>query len=407
MVSKKKFILLKNNMTKKPTQPNQVKSPKLRFPGFEGVWEEKKLGQVTSFLKGKGISKDDISENGINKCIRYGELYTDYREIIKDIKSKTNVSKNDSLESEENDVIIPSSGETSLDIATVSCVKESGVLLGGDLNVLRLNDQDGEFFAYYLSNFQNKNIARLAQGNSVVHLYASHLKDLRINLPKLPEQQKIDSFLGGVDAWIENLREQKKSLESYKKSLMQKIFSQQIRFKDEKGNDFTEWEEKRLGDCLDYEQPTPYIVESTEYSDSFKTPVLTAGKSFILGYTDETNNIYQGIPVIIFDDFTTASQFVDFPFKVKSSAMKILKAKENSNIKFIFEVMQQIKYEIGGHGRHWISKYSNIKIQIPSLPEQQKIAEFLSSVDRLLESKQQQITKAEEWKKWLMQGLFV
>jgi len=391
------------------TQKDETKKiPKLRFPGFSGIWEEKKLAEVADFLKGKGISKEEISEDGINKCIRYGELYTEYKEIIKDVKSKTNVLKKDSLESEKDDVLIPSSGETALDIATTSCVRESGILLGGDLNVLRLRKQDGIFFAYNLSNFQNRNIARLAQGNSVVHLYASNLKSLKINLPSLPEQQKIASFLGSVDSWIENLRAQKENLESYKKGMVQKIFSQKVRFKDDSGEEFPEWEEKKLGDCLDYEQPTSYIVKSTEYNDSFKTPVLTAGKTFILGYTDETDHVYKNdLPVIIFDDFTTTSQFVNFPFKVKSSAIKILKAKDGCDIKYMFEIMQQIKYEIGGHGRHWISKFSNLNVFVPVLPEQQKIADFLTSVDKVIESKQQQITQAEFWKKGLMQGLFV
>ena len=100
--------------------------------------------------------------------------------------------------------------------------------------------------------------------------------------------------------------------------MMQKIFNQEIRFKDDNGEDFGDWEEKSLGECLDYEQPTNYIVESTEYNNDYKTPVLTAGKTFILGYTNEENGVFQtdNLPVIIFDDFTTATQFVDFPFKV-------------------------------------------------------------------------------------------
>src|SRR3546814_7630509 len=108
-----------------------------------------------------------------------------------------------------------------------------------------------------------------------------------------------------------------------------------------------------------YLQPTPYLVESTDYNNKYKTPVLTAGKSFILGYTNEDKGIFKNnLPVIIFDDFTTASQFVDFPFKVKSSAMKILIAKKNADIKFSYESMQLIKYEVGVHQRHWISIFS-------------------------------------------------
>ena len=190
---------------------------------------------------------------------------------------------------------------------------------------------------------------------------------------------------------------------------MQKIFSQEIRFKDDDGKEFGEWEEKRLGEMLDYEQPTKFIVKSTEYDDSFPTPVLTAGKSFVLGYTDETDNIYTDFPVIIFDDFTMATQFVDFPFKVKSSAMKILKpCNDNFNIKFLFESIQMIKYPKGNeHKRFWISDYSKIKIGIPCLEEQTKIAHFLSSLDRKIAVMDGQIEKTKEWKKGLLQRMFV
>jgi len=181
-----------------------------------------------------------------------------------------------------------------------------------------------------------------------------------------------------------------------------------LRFKDENGADFDEWEEKKLGNCLDYEQPTNYLVSSTEYQDNYETPVVTAGKTFILGYTDETTGIFNNnLPVIIFDDFTTATQFVNFPFKAKSSAMKILKAKKDINIKFIYEAMQMINYEIGGHGRHWISVFSDMYILIPSLPEQTKIANFLSALDDKMNQCGVQIEKMEGWKKGLLQKMFL
>lgn len=151
------------------------------------------------------------------------------------------------------------------------------------------------------------------------------------------------------------------------------------------------WKEYCLEDLLSYEQPTPYIVESTEYSDAFETPVLTAGASFILGYTDETEGIYDQLPVIIFDDFTTASKYVNFPFKVKSSAMKILTAnKELVLPKFIYYRMQTIKFEHSTHKRYWIQQYSKIKVKIPSLKDQKrivnKIEEFFSELDSAVET---------------------
>ena len=177
-----------------------------------------------------------------------------------------------------------------------------------------------------------------------------------------------------------------------------------LRFKEFSG----EWEEKRLGDCLDYIQPKKYIVNSTAYNDKYTTPVLTAGKTFILGYTDEIHGIFSdNLPIIIFDDFTTATKFVDFPFKVKSSAIKILLAKDNINIKFIYELMQTIKYHVGNHERHWISKFTVLNILVPTLPEQQKIASCLSSLDNLIEATQNKLKALKKHKKGLMQQLFV
>lgn len=138
---------------------------------------------------------------------------------------------------------------------------------------------------------------------------------------------------------------------------------------------------KPLGDLLDYEQPTRYIVHSTEYDDSYETPVLTAGQSFILGYTDEIDSIYPASkenPAIIFDDFTTSFHWVDFPFKVKSSAMKILYPKSTSaNFKYIHYAMQCIGFVPGEHTRYWISKYSRFTIPVPPLEVQEEIVKIL------------------------------
>lgn len=139
------------------------------------------------------------------------------------------------------------------------------------------------------------------------------------------------------------------------------------------------WEVKTLGECLTYEQPTKYIVKNTQYSDEYEIPVLTAGKSFLLGYTNDTENIFTQTPVIIFDDFTTDSKFVDFHFKVKSSAMKILHATKIANIKFVFYFMQTIQYRSDTHKRYWISEYAKLPIPLPPLEVQKAIVEKLES----------------------------
>lgn len=148
--------------------------------------------------------------------------------------------------------------------------------------------------------------------------------------------------------------------------------------------------EYELGELLEYEQPTKYAVESTKYDDKYSTPVLTAGKSFILGYTNETEGIYDNLPVIIFDDFTTATQYVNFKFKVKSSAMKILKANEKLALtKYLYYLMQTIRCDHDTHKRYWIQTYSKIKVSIPDITEQQcivaKIEELFSKLDKGVE----------------------
>ncbi|GIV43032.1 MAG: hypothetical protein KatS3mg035_0155 [Bacteroidia bacterium] len=169
--------------------------------------------------------------------------------------------------------------------------------------------------------------------------------------------------------------------------------------------DSGEWEVKRLGDILEYERPDDYIVASDSYV-SEGIPVLTANKSFILGYTQETFGICNNIPVIIFDDFTVDKKFVDFPFKVKSSAIKILRPKGKDNLKFLFELMSLIRFEAKEHKRYYISVYQNLSVPLPSLPEQQKIADCLSSLDDLIQAQAQKIEALELHKKGLLQHLF-
>lgn len=167
-----------------------------------------------------------------------------------------------------------------------------------------------------------------------------------------------------------------------------------------------DWEVVRLGDILEYEQPTKYLVSNTEYDNSYTTPVLTAGKTFILGYTDEVEGIYTNLPIILFDDFTTASQYVDFPFKVKSSACKILKLKKTEfSLRVVFEVMQRLNFVADDHKRYWISEYQNQEIFLPNAKEQRGIAEILSAWDIQIQNFETLITEKQALKKGLCQTL--
>ena len=199
----------------------------LRFKDDHGKeypdWEEKKLGAIASFSKGSGISKADVHEDGALPCIRYGELYTHYVELIREVRSRTNVPEKNLVLSQRNDVIIPASGETHIDISTASCVTVDGVALGGDLNIIRTK-QNGVFLAYYLNNACKHAIAGMAQGSSVIHLYPDQLKRLRLHLPSLNEQTKIANFLTAIDRKIESVANQITHTQAFKKGLLQQMF---------------------------------------------------------------------------------------------------------------------------------------------------------------------------------------
>ncbi len=167
------------------------------------------------------------------------------------------------------------------------------------------------------------------------------------------------------------------------------------------------WAIKKIKDVLSFEQPGDYIVESTAYTSKGKTPVLTANKSFVLGYTNEDFGIYNSVPVIIFDDFTTDSKYVDFPFKIKSSAIKILKTRDSSSdLKFIYEILKATPFPVESHKRHYISQYQEQDIVIPLLHEQSKIGEILSSLDKEIQKIESIVLETGTLRSALMQVLF-
>lgn len=223
----------------------------------------------------------------------------------------------------------------------------------------------------------------------------------KIILPPIEEQRKIAAILTTQDKVIELKEKRLVEKQRQKKYLMQQLLTGKKRLP----GFIKSWKTVELGEIFNYIQPTAYLVKTTDYDDSYKTPVLTAGKTFILGYTNETEGVFTKVPVVIFDDFTTATKYVDFPFKVKSSAMKILTIKDEFSIVFAYEAMQLIKFTLGGHERHWISKYSCLTIDIPDIEEQTAIAEVLSAADREIDLLRQDIEQEKQKKKALMQLL--
>ncbi|MEQ1130256.1 restriction endonuclease subunit S [Acinetobacter johnsonii] len=189
---------------------------------FEG-WEETIFEKIGVFLKGKGISKADVVPDGKIPCIRYGELYTYYGEVISKIISSTNIEAKNLVLSKANDILIPASGETQIDIATASCVLQDNIALSGDLNIFRTKE-NGIFLSYLIRSKLKMQIAQLAQGNSVVHLYASQLKGVSFSLPCLEEQTKIANFLSAIDQKIEVAAQQIEQAKQWKKGLLQQMF---------------------------------------------------------------------------------------------------------------------------------------------------------------------------------------
>ena len=381
--------------------------PELRFDGYDGEWEEKKLSKIAKFSKGKGYSKTDLKNSG-NPIYLYGEMYTNYKSQINDVETFTDKIKANSVLSKGNEVLIPSSGETAIDLARASHMNIPKVLLGGDLNIIEpINGFDPHFLALELSNGTIKqSLAKKAQGKSVVHLYNTDIKNQKVNYPIIDEQEKIGSLFRKIDALIEIQEGKVSKMEDFKKSMLQKMFPK----KDELVPEFRfdgfdgEWEEKIVGDLLDYEQPTKYIVSSEEYYET-GIPVLTANKSFILGYTDE-KNIYNKGEVVLFDDFTQDMKYVNFPFMVKSSALKILTEK-NSNLFFMFNLLSNINLINEGHKRHYISVVQNTNVVIPSLEEQEKIGKFFKNLDTQIENEEKLLDSYKMMKKSLLQKMFV
>ena len=152
----------------------------------------------------------------------------------------------------------------------------------------------------------------------------------------------------------------------------------------------------KLEEFISYEQPSKYIVDSDQYDDSFEIPVLTAGKSFILGYTDETNNIFDNLPVIIFDDFTTSVQFVDFPFKVKSSAMKLLKNTEQADIKYCYYLLKFLQHTPENHKRQWLSATSQNIVELPTIEKQKNIVRKLDKILEVIDNQNKQLELLDE-----------
>ena len=228
----KQTELLEAKELQKKALMQKLLSGEVRFSGFSDEWEEVRIDKLFDFKKGQELSKEKLEKNGIFECILYGELYTTYSEVISEIKSKTNIKEG--IKSKIDDILIPASTTTSaIDLAIASTIQKDNVLIGGDINILRkkTNNINGEFISKYLTHIKKMEIAKYAQGITIIHLYSKDFKHLKIQLPSLPEQQKIAEVLSLADDEINLLKNELEELKLQKKALMQKLLTGEVRVK--------------------------------------------------------------------------------------------------------------------------------------------------------------------------------
>ena len=342
------------------------------FKELPNNWEIKKFGDVAKITCGVAATPEYVDASiGIPffsaRNVQNGRLDLNYFQYIS-VELHKKLTKN--TKPERGDILLTRVGAGIGEAAVVNIDFEFSVYVS--LTLIKCSKKiESEFIKLLLNTNYYRYLATRDQfaGGGVQNLNVQMVKDYPIPVPPLLEQKKIAQILSTWDQAISATEELLENSQKQKKALMQQLLTGKKRLLDENGGEFSdEWQRIELGLLLDYQQPTPYLVESTAYSDSYETPVLTAGKTFILGYTNESSGIYQDqLPVIIFDDFTTDSKYVNFPFKAKSSAMKILTAKKGVSIKFVFEAMQMLQFTFGGHQRHWISIFSNLVIPLPNI----------------------------------------
>ena len=375
----------------------QAKVPAIRFAGFTDPWEQRKLGELFDYEQPqpyivRGTEYDDSFPTPV---LTAGQSF---------VLGYTNEKQGIKMASPEHPVIIFDDFTTSSHFVDFPFKVKSSAM---KLLTLRDKNEDIHFAYQVLQNIAYTPVSHERHWISKFATFATLMPECK------SEMQAIGHFMSNLDGLITLHQRKYDKLVILKKSMLEKMFPKdgesvpEIRFAG-----FTDpWEQRKLGELFDYEQPQPYIVRGTEYDDSFPTPVLTAGQSFVLGYTNEKQGIKMASPehpVIIFDDFTTSSHFVDFPFKVKSSAMKLLTLRDkNEDIHFAYQVLQNIAYTPVSHERHWISKFATFATLMPECKsEMQAIGHFMSNLDGLITLHQRKLELLQNIKKSLLDKMF-
>ena len=419
-------------MTTKKVQTQNLASqrPALRFPDFlnDGEWEVKRLGEIAEFYKGKGIPKSEASDKGKTPCVRYGELYTHYKEVIDEAQSFTDIPTEELFLSKANDVIIPSSGETKEDISTASCVLKDNIALGGDINVIR-TPHNGVFLSYYLNNAKKDDIAKIAQGVSIIHLYNDQLKNLRITLPSIEEQNKIADCLTALDELIAATNEKLEQMKVYKKGLMQKLFPAkgkklpELRFKEfEKDG---EWEVKKLGDIFSLiRNGAMYNTNNTSGFPMSRIETISNGVIDYdrVGYSETELKDYRlNEGDILFSHINSLAHIGKVAYydgsKVLYHGMNllVLRCEMSFYPLYIFYLLntEEMKIALRSIAKRAINQASistkelaQLLVYIPQKEEQRKIADCFTSIDEMINQYTNKVSFLEVYKKGLMQQMF-
>ena len=362
--------------------------PNLRFPEFEGEWEEERLADIADLYKGTGISKDQLSDEG-EPCILYGELYTKYKsETIEKVISKTNIDNTKLVKSKANDVIIPCSGETAEDIATARCVLYDNVLLGGDLNVIRLHGYNGTFMSYQLNGKRKYDIAKVAQGVSVVHLYGEHLKGVKTINPCLEEQKKIAKIFSLLDKRIATQNKIIEKLQSLIRGLAVTLTT--------KGNFNT-----AISQCLECHSST---LQESEVLPNGLYKVF--GANGLVGYTDVPQMNGDAILVIKDGSGVGTVSYAQGKFSAIGT-LNYLTVIDNNDLRYLYFALSVFNFQAYKTGMAiphiYFKDYGKAKIYCPPLAEQKHIANVLDK----LESKlllEQGILASFNWQKRYLLG---
>ena len=384
---------------------DKQQEPRLRFKGFTGEWKNKTLGDLGRVEMCRRIFKEQTQPSGEIPFFKIGTFGQEpdafiSSELFEEYRQKYPYPK-------QGDILISAAGTIG---RTVEFTGENAYFQ--DSNIVWLRFDESQVTSTFL-NIIYQNIKWDLEGSTIKRLYNSDLLSAEITLPSLPEQTHLGLFFRRLDSQIAESREVLEKSRQLKKAMLAKMFPAngekipKIRFKGFEG----EWKHKKLGSLLNYEQPTKYIVNSTDYDDGFETPVLTAGQSFILGYTNEIEGIKEATPenpIIIFDDFITSSHYVSFPFKIKSSAMKLLSVSNTDlNPVFVFNALKNIKYTPTSHERHWISTFSKFDVMLPEKNEQTAIGNFFHQLDETIALQSAEVEKLNQFKKGLLAAMLV